>query len=266
MKPMRTFSPLSVSGQATTEDDETSDAIHPSIQPHYAAYKRQPLPALADNYLKAVKPIISSGISASGAADGPLMRSHAKKIVLDATNGYDESRGALKPYLMSHLQRLKRIGAQKRQILSVPERVAVEHSSLGEAENELSDRLGRPPSTSELADHTGISPKRIGYVRNYHAGLSEGQMTSRVGADGGEMSDGPAISGPDPTHARLLYLYDGLDPVDQGIVEHRYGLHGRKRLGVQEIADKFRLSPGAISQRAGRIAAKLDALDDSGVF
>lgn len=265
MRPIRTLTPLSVSGQATPDDDGP-DPIGPEIRPHFEAWKAKPAPGLAGAYLKSVSPIIDAGIAGSGGADGPLARSRAKKIVLDASATYDPAKGALKPYLMSNLQRLKRDAAQRRQVLGVPERVAMEHTSIGEAENELSDRLGRPATTAELADHTGLSAARIGYVRGYQPGLTEGQVTSRVGADGEEMTDGPAVVAPDMTHARLQYLYDGLDPVDRAIAEHRYGLHGRPKLSGNQLAAKFGLSPGAISQRTGKIQMQLDDLERSGVF
>lgn len=266
MKPIRTLTPFKVTGPPTVDDDDGADKIDAAIKPHYEAYKANPLPSLADAYLGAVRPIIDAGVAASGAPSSPLLHSRAKKIILDATPGYDPTKGALKPYLSSHLQRLKRYGAERRQILSVPERVAMESTALTDAESELADRLGRPPSTAELADQTGISRDRIGYVRGYRPGVTEGQVTGHVGLGGEEMSDGPAVEQADTTPAKLSYIYDDLDPVDQAIVEHRYGLHGRPRMPVAALAAKFGLSPGAISQRAGRIAAKLDEIDDTGLF
>lgn len=245
----------------TTPDD---GPIPLTIRPHFEAYKKAATPRTAAAYLTSIKPILTAGIRAAGVPDNGLTQSHARRIALNATSSYDPTQGPLKPFISSHLQRLKRISAQRAQIVAVPERIAMQRTSLNHAETELEDRLGRPPSTAELADHIGINPKQIEKVRTYKTGFGESQMHGLLGNEDDEDALEPAVVQSNPVSARLNYLYGELDPVDQSIVEHRFGLHGKPQRSVTEIAAMHRLSPGAISQRAAKIARKLDELNDAG--
>jgi hypothetical protein len=62
------------------------------------------------------------------------------------------------------------------------------------------------------------------------------------------------------------FVYHDLDPIDQVILEHSLGLHGKQVLPNQDIARKLKLSPGAISQRKVRIQDQLNALPQTGMF
>lgn len=239
--------------------------LEPDLVPHYGAWKSHPSPANADKLLSAVKPSIASGIKAFGGVHvNPMLRSRAKALALDAFRTYDPSKAALRSHVVSHLQGLKRYAARQSQMLSVPERVALDRQHVDRATEELRETLNREPSTAELADHTNLAIARIKHVRQYVPGFAEGQASS-ARSDDEEGSD-PAVVQADPTAARVEFLYHDLDPINQAIVEHGFGLHGHKKSGVSQIARKLNLSPGAVSQRAARIQAMLDSLDETGVL
>jgi DNA-directed RNA polymerase specialized sigma subunit len=243
--------------------------LEPEFATPFQSWKASPNPSTASQYLKAIDPVIQAGLSAYGGKNvNPMLHSRARRIALDVSQNYDPSQAKLKTYLMHHLQGLRRYSAQQTQIMAVPEQVALDQQHMAEAGNELSDRLGRDPSDRELADFTGMSIKRIGYVRKYKPGFATSQIAGmgRDGNDGEDSEIDPAVEQADPTMARIDLLYDDLDPVDQGIVESYFGRNGSPRLGISQIAKRLNLTPGAISQRAQRIQRKLDELDDLGVF
>lgn len=189
-------------------------------------------------------------------------------MAVEGMQRYDPTRAKLRTHLMSHLQGLQRISQQENQIISIPERVSLDSYHLNKAETDLRDSLGREPSSSELADHTGMSLKRMSYVRKAQPGLAEGSLRS-TGEDGEEGAvHGPAVMGSDNHDAWAHYIYHDLPPVDQSILEHSIGLHGRKLLSKQELSRKLKLSPGSISQRSARIQALLDKREElsPGVF
>jgi DNA-directed RNA polymerase specialized sigma subunit len=238
--------------------------------PAFHAWKADPSPAQADSFLKSIDPIVQEGMNVyGGRAANPMMRSRARRIALDAASKYDPTRASLKTHLMAHLQGLRRYGAEQNRVIHVPEAVALDQHHLNEAEAELSDQLGRDPSDLELADHTGLSRRRIAHIRSYRAAVPEGRLASLADQDEEGGAGGgfePAVEGPDRSVLRAQFLYHDLDPHDQVILEYGMGLNGAPKLPAAQIARRLRLSPGAVSQRAARIQQMLDEFEDANVL
>jgi DNA-directed RNA polymerase specialized sigma subunit len=244
---------------------QPEERLEPEFAPLHAAYKRDPGPRHATALLKAVDPILDTGIKAYAPhSDNPNLRSHARRLALGAFKTYDPTRAALKTHLLSQLQGLRRYAAKQTQIIAVPERVALQRQHLDAAERELEDELGRPPSSMELADRTGVTLKRQAYVRQYVPGFAEGQVRAMGTGEEGGPHDAAVATAPDLAR-RLEFLYPDLDPRDQAIVEHGFGLHGRRTLRVGQLAAKLGVTPGAISQRTAKLQKMLDELDDAGL-
>jgi len=219
-------------------------------------------PAANTRFLQDMSPLIDRAVAAYAPKSSQTARSHAKLLALQAANSYDPQRSSLNAHLMSQLRGLQRIAAKQAQPISVPERVLMEHKHVQQTAAELQDSLLRPATAVELADATGLSTKRIAYLRTYKPGLSESQVSTPLTAGDSEYE--PAVRGNDRWMQRVHFLYDDADPTDQTILEHTYGLHGAPKLEMGEIARKVKLSGGAISQRTKRLQGKLDELE--GVF
>jgi DNA-directed RNA polymerase specialized sigma subunit len=240
------------------------DMLEDEFRDSFGRWAKEPDPVNTGKFLKSIDPVLQSALRTfGGRTPSPVLHSHAKLLALHAASNYDPSRAKLRTHLMTHLQGLRRLSARENQIVSIPERVGLDLHHLHITEEELRDKLGREPSTSELADHSGISVKRIGHIRKARPGFAEGQMVSDT-EEGGEAAFQPAVLG-QPTDTWHEFVYHDLDPIDQLIMEHTLGMHGRRRMAKQAIARKLRLSPGAISQRAARIQQKLDQKEDLGV-
>lgn len=240
--------------------------LEPEYKPAYNTWRSDPNPTNASAMLKSLKPVMASGIQAyGGVSDNPMLRSHAKKLTLDALRTYDPAGRPLKNHVLSHLQGLQRYAAKQTQMLSVPERVAIDRQRLDAGVAELTDRTGSAPSSAQLADHLSMPLKQIEYVRGYRPGLAQGQ--TEAGRGGDEESGGdPAVVSGDPIAAKLAFLYHDLDPINQALIERSFGMHGFRPMTHTKIATALNLSQGAISQRAAKIQTMLDQLDDSGVF
>jgi DNA-directed RNA polymerase specialized sigma subunit len=240
------------------------------IEPHLIKpildYKANPHPASADAFLKAVSPIMETGLSTYGGKDvNPMLRTRARRVLLDSVKTYDPARASFKTHALGQLRTLQRHGARQRHVLSVPEGVVLDQGHLREAEGTLRDRFSRDPSDLELADHTGLSRRRIRYVRGYRPGFAEGQIAG-AGGEESEEDFSPAVAQGDPTHRLAEFLYPDLDPTDQLILEYTLGLNGAPRLPGIELSRRVGLTPGAISQRKARLDAQLRALAGTGVL
>lgn len=240
--------------------------LEPEFEPAYTAWKQKATPQTRSELLRQVDPVIQTGVKTYGGPSkgSPNLRSRARKLALTSFDTYDPARGSLKNHLLSNMRRLQRLGAQEAQVISLPERVAMDKKHLDESEDELRYRLGRDPSDMEIADLTGLSLKRIGYVRQAKPVASTSQI--EAASDDNSMP-ASAIPGVDPmASAWEDFVYYDLNPLDQAVFDMTLGRHSRPQLSTTDIASRLGVTPGAISQRAAKIQQKLDERFTSNVL
>jgi len=237
----------------------------PKIDEAYTAWKDNDTPKSRGQLLRVMQPTIDKGVkSYAGKNPGPAARSQAKLLAMQAFQTYDPNRGSMENHLLANLRRLQRTSAQSAQVISIPERVALDRQHLSQAEQQLQDELGRAPSDAEIADYTGLSLKRIGYVRGAHGATNTGSILDDAG-----MPYSPASHIPGDTSAADAWqdmVYHDLGRVDQAIMDYSLGLRGSPQLSTQQIAQRLGLSAGAISQRKAKIQAMLDERTTNNVF
>ena len=240
--------------------EQPQSALEPEFKNAYETWKSNQNPEGNDMMLKSLQPIIDNAVKAYAGNASPIIRSKAKKIVIESLPNYDPNNTKLKTYVFNQLQGLKRLSMQQSQILSIPEQVQLDYSNLYKKENELKEELGRDPTTDELADAAMMSTKRINYVRQLRLPSSEGTMSRPAqGAEGGDYND-PSVmaNGPKELSGWHEFVYHGLGDTDKLIMEHSFGLFGKKILSNQDIAKKLKISPAAISIRKNKLQQELD--------
>lgn len=246
---------------------DTTSLLEPEFEPHFTAWQSSPSPETASRLLQATQPVLDSALrSYGGPTASPVLRSRAKLMTLDALKTYDPSRAKLRTHLMVQLQGLRRQAAREQQVISVPERVAIDLYHLHAAENELRDRLSRDPSDLELAEHSGMSLKRLEHVRRARPGYAEGTVQAVTATDEDQGGFAPSVQSRNDDAAWINFVYHDLDSIDQVIMEHVLGLRGKPVLPKQEIARRLGVSPAAVSQRAARIQEKLDQREAAGLI
>ena len=237
------------------------------IQP-YTAWQRSPTPENTNALLAAIRPVTSSALRAFGgpSATSPTLRSQARILALDAFSSYDQNKAPLKAHIMSRLQRLRRVAANQRQIIRVPEQVAMDQMASEAANKELEEQLGRPPSDSELADYTGLSQKRLSHIRTGGRPVAESTLT-RAGQTEGSGGYDPEVRqlGTRKNEWQEL-VYSDVDPTNQLIMEHVLGMHGHKAQSPSAVAKMLKISPAAVSHRMATLQQKLDQRDQLGML
>lgn len=223
--------------------------LEEDLEQEYMAWKSNPSPQTLAPLLDKLKPTMSAAATAIG-GDSPVLVSRAKQIIISVLPKYDPRKAPLRGFLAQHLRGLNRFAQKQSTIISVPERVAMERAYLNDVEISLTNELGRPPTDAEIADETGLSLKRLKYVRTYSPAAAEGSFESD-----------PAVEAPGFDENIIVQLvYDELSPYHQKVMEHTLGLNGRPVLSVTQLAAMLKRSPGAISQARAVIQAKLDAM------
>jgi DNA-directed RNA polymerase specialized sigma subunit len=234
----------------------------------FLEWQTKPGPETNTKLLKTVQPIIDTAVqSYAGNNASPTIRSRAKLMALKAMNNFDPQRGNIKTHLLSQLQSLRRLTAQSQNIISIPEQVGLDYQRLNDAENTMRDEMGRDPTDDELADYTNLSQRRIQKIRAFNQPVAGGS-TDQVGGDD-EFGGDPAsiIPGKQNTlKAWENFVYEDLTPTDKIIMDHLLGRNNRRRLSTQQIAEKLRITPGAVSQRAAKIQSMIDRRFDVGGF
>lgn len=223
-------------------------AALPDLDAAYSHWREKQTDEAWAELLDATTPVITSAIrSYAGAAGDPVVELRAWKLATDAIDRFDPARRVkLGTYLMSQLQPLHRIYAERHEGLKLPQQAWYDVNNLRRVEEELRAELQREPSVTELADATGLSVDRIGRLR----GVLGGEYVLEEHAPREEVLSEPEF------WAEAVYY--SLSPVDQLIFDYRLGAHGKEKLPVKEIAQRLNLSAPAISGRITRIISKLE--------
>lgn len=241
---------------------QTMHGLSAEFDSVYPQWKSNPTPELNMQLVKTMQPVIDTAVSSYvGANASPTIRSRARLMALKSLGTYDPRRGNVKTHLLSQMQSLRRLAAKEQNIISIPEQVGLDFKRLNEAENELRDSLGRDPTDEEMADMTGLSTRRIRKVRGFNQPVSEG-MTARHNSNSDDATN-TDIASSLPNYTRhtdawLNFVYDDLSPTDKLVMDMTLGRNGRRRASTQEIAQRLRLTPGAVSQRAAKIQQMID--------
>jgi len=255
--------PLRALNPATLPDMRLEKEYHDP----YMAWKKNPSPTTTGALVKAVRPVIDKGIRSYGGGGqrpSPIIRSKAKQIVMDSLERYDPKQAKLQTHLMEQLKGLYRYAGQQQNILSVPERVMLDRQHLDESTKELQDWLGREPSDKEVADKTGLSMKRLNYVRQLQNPMSEGSYATRNEQNMGAPLQ-PAVEQQNED-AWVNFVYHSLAEVKNSalptVMEYTLGLHGKPKLSTAALAQKLNVSPGRVAQLRAQVQEKLDQQDE----
>jgi len=239
--------------------------IEPEFEQPFTAWKQNANPQTAGAMLKAVDPVINTAMRSFGGNNSPTLRIKAKQIVIDdALPSYSPDRGSLRSHLMSRLQRLQRLSGREQSAISLPERVALDQMHMERSRKELEDSLSRPPSDQELADHAGLSLRRIGHIRRGVRSMAESTITQQNASGAGGYD--PSARGLNEDDPWLEFVYMELGPTDQTILERSLGLHGHTPIHPIELARTLKVSPAAISKRMTKIQGLLDRRDELEAF
>jgi DNA-directed RNA polymerase specialized sigma subunit len=215
----------------------------------YTAWKKQPTRPNMMHALQASQPIIEMALRSYVGSKDPVAISHARILAMRAIKSYDPQRGTqLRTHMLTQLQPLRRLAAKRRFVSHIPEQAQYDMSGLREAEADLTDELGREPTEAELADKTGLSMKRLRYLRQMAVPTAESSFAEEA----------LQTDAPNPMNDWQDYVYYDLSPTDKKIFEWRTGYNKKPTLGVSEIAKKLNMSAGRVTQRANNIAIRLE--------
>jgi RNA polymerase sigma factor (sigma-70 family) len=162
-------------------------------------------------------------------------------------------------------QGVRRALANQARTIRLPVHAADARYALRQASNKMEARLGRTPSSDELAEQTGLDLSTVSKLMNL---VSEPVSLEAPRGDDGDVFLLDSISDPgarDPAEqahdrdikSKLETLVGVLSPREARMVRLRYGLDGRDERTLDEIGLEFSVTRERVRQLLGRALDKL---------
>jgi RNA polymerase sigma factor for flagellar operon FliA len=196
-----------------------------------------PIMAAVNNYRTAPLPLVT-------------MELEAKRLGGQAVMDWSPTGGMnLAPYVGTIVrQRLYRYVAQNQNVGRLPEEQIRRIGDLGRAIATLGERLGREPTTPEIADHLTMP---VGHVTRLRKSLRKDLLESGVDDELSETLKH------DPNYERVMLAYYSLTDMEKQVFDFSMGAHGQPKLKPQAIAERLKVSPARISALKSTLGAKL---------
>jgi len=222
----------------------------------YDQWARDPTADNMGRVVRALTPVINSEIQRYNGPK-PLLKAKAKSLAAQAVKSYDPTKGAhLRSWLVTQMQPLARYSQQLKPV-QIPEVANRQAAEVNRVRQQLSDELGREPTHIELADVTGLNPKRIQKLREMAQPVI---MESAFDVAEDSERSLPGVTSTDTISVAEDMVYDSLDERDKMIFDLKTGKHGRVSLANQEIARRLGVTPALVSQRSSQIAGQISDL------
>lgn len=202
--------------------------------------------------LKSFKPMVRSRANHwARRAELPPESVHAEfnRQFVNALKTYDPNKGAaLGSWVTGTLRKAQRWVSQHQDPTRVQEH---RYYKMGEWDNALAtldDRLGREPSTREMAEYLGWSEAE--------AGRMESEKRKSLYSSGFGGFD-PTVVMPSREAEILRLIRYELSPEELQVCDYTVGTHGKPKLRPGEIAKKLNMSPSKVTRIRNSIAGKI---------
>jgi RNA polymerase primary sigma factor len=205
-----------------------------------------------EKLLKTLDGPIHAAINVFRAAPMPqaTMELEAKRIAVQAIKGWDSSAGmTLGPYVGTQVrQKLYRYVATYQNVGRIPEEQVGQIGKLNVAIEGLGEKLGREPTTEELADHLAIPTAHVARLRK---SLRKDIFESSVEEEGFE-----AVKS-DLNFERAMMAYYGMNDQEKQVFDFALGAHGQPKLSPGDMAKRLGVGNSRISALKESVARKI---------
>jgi hypothetical protein len=215
-------------------------------------FQMGPTPEKFENLYNTFDNSIEKSINEMGGLNTPLPRPALKNqatIYFDkALNTFRADSGAkFTTWLNIQMQPLKRFIRDNSDIAHIPDNRVIHVARMRDTVANLSDELGRSPSTQEIADSMRLDVKEIGRLQR--------EMKKDLLVENGLESFMPTQD-VEIIEDRAAALMMDLKPQDAVVLEHLLGLYGKPKLTPNQIAKKLDVEQTKVRSSMATIQGK----------
>lgn len=201
--------------------------------------------------LKSYDPVVYQWTNKLKTADLPpiFVETQVKTQVLDSFKTFDPKRGVqLSTYVNSRLPKVLRNTVYSYQSLGrIPEERHRQIFTFQNAKDALAEKLSRPATAMELADHLSWNLKEV-------ERMEKELRPERLLTEESDFS----FSSDDTDQKALQYVYHGLPPKQQLLFEHHMGWAGKPKLKDADLAKKLKLTVPEVKGLKKNLADRLE--------
>jgi len=180
-----------------------------------------------------------------------LILLECKRLLIKALDTFDPGKkAAFNTHLTNYLKKLYRFVGENQNIAKIPEQRIRKINDYNTTLAKLEDRFGRVPTEAEMADELSWSIREVGRLRN-ELGRAE---ILQYGEDY-SFSDLGVVSNKTPEAIKLVYF--DASPEGKFVIEHTYGISGKKQFTTKEIAKKLKISEAKAKYIISDIRSKI---------
>lgn len=153
-------------------------------------------------------------------------------------------------------QSIKRALANQSKTIRLPVHLVDKIGKIRRVAAQMTEELGREPSTEELAEELGLAPAKVAHLKN--VAVRPASLDAKLNADDdtafGDLVSDERAEDPFATlrdkdlREEVGDLLDVLDPRERKIISFRFGLGGGKERTLEEVGRKFGVTRERIRQ------------------
>lgn len=201
--------------------------------------------------LRAYEPTFNRKVSewsmGARAIEPAAFKAELQKQFINALGNYDPSRAALSTHVEMRLQKAKRFVGTHQNLAYIPEGQARYIGPIQKARDELTEQFGRDPTHNEIADHLGMTLKKVEQIsksvkKDIPASLLVSDPSARASSRELEVLD--------------LLQYD-LSTEEKQVFDYLFGRNGMPQIqSTNDLAKKLKKSAPQISRLKSTILGK----------
>lgn len=216
-------------------------------------WKRTKSPVTLEKLLNQLQPLIQSEVNKWGQAVPPAaLAAKARLLAVDALENYNPNMGAtIGTHVTSRLRKLSRSVYPYMNVARIPENQQLYYHTYNVAKTTLNDQLGRDPTTDEMADHLGWSPKR---VTTFQRAFDRRELVESEGATYDLAEDEGIVD----------FYHFGLSPLDKPLFEDIVGYRGKPSLSNAQLIKKYNITQGQLSYKKRKFIDDLHRIQKGG--
>lgn len=218
----------------------------------WRAWKQNPSDATLEPLLDSLQPLINQKVNEFTTAPVPpvAVRGAANAAVMKALNSYSPTHGAgVGTHVFNHLRKVSATVHKYQNQARIPTHRIKQITPYKLAREELSERLGRPPDTIQLAEYLGWSAREVSRMETE---LSRQDLIASW--DEPESIDDAEESKEEEI---LHYIHQELDAEERLVFEYTLGFGGKPQLAAGKIAEVMGISKPRVSRIRNKISQKL---------